>query len=110
MCGVEEDESDEEFDPAGKKIKKKPRAKASTVPAAEEARPDAHTLKEHHDFMFSSSFQDNDFAGGFVSLSSQMGGFGLDDNLGDLGAEIGDELARELGWGMPETNECVGLG
>ena len=59
--------------------------------------------------MFSSSFQDNDFAGGFVSSSSQMGGFGLDDNLGDLGAEIGDELARELGWGMPETNECVGL-
>ena len=101
---TEEDETDEDFDPSGKKTKKKAKAKplSATSAALEQARPDAHTLQEHHAFLLSSSFQENDYEGaGFVSSSSQMGGFGLEDNLGDIGAEIGDELARELGWGLP---------
>ena len=81
------------------------RTKASSISAVEDPRVDAHTLKEHHDFMFHSSFVGPDSAmGGIVSSSSQLGGgFGFDDNF-DLG-DIGDELARELGegWGVSAT-------
>ncbi|KAF7791880.1 hypothetical protein EIP86_002904 [Pleurotus ostreatoroseus] len=99
------DSSDGEFDPTNKGKRKKTRAKASSISAVEQPRLDAHTLKENHDFMFSSSFAGPDNAmGGLISSSSQFGGFGFDDNL-DLGGDIGDELARELGegWGAPAT-------
>lgn len=68
-----------------------------------------HTLQEHNDFMLSSSFDASfgaDGFGGLVPSSSQVGGYGYDDNFLeglDIGADIGAELAKELGdgWGMP---------
>lgn len=59
--------------------------------------------------MLSSSFDASfgaDGFGGLVPSSSQVGGYGYDDNFLDgldIGADIGAELAKELGdgWGMP---------
>lgn len=69
-----------------------------------------HTLEENHDIFLAgsldTSFGGGDF-GGIVPSSSQFGGgFGLRDNFLDgmeLGGDIGDELAQELGadWGGP---------
>ncbi|KAJ3551713.1 hypothetical protein NM688_g4549 [Phlebia brevispora] len=103
----EEEGSDEEFDPSGKKRKRKARAKGSSISTVEEPRLDAHTLKENHELLFSGSFDrslHDSVPGGFVSSSSQFGGFGFDDNFMDVG-DIGDELARELGegWGGVST-------
>lgn len=100
-------ESDDEYDPSGsKKSKKKPKSKGSPISLAEQGRADLHKLQEDHSYLLSSSlheaFQD---AGGVGPSSSQFGGgFQFDDNFlegVDLGGDIGDELARELGegWG-----------
>ena len=77
--------------------------KPSSISAVEHGRGDLHTLQEDHGHLLSSSldaaFQD---MGGMVPSSSQFGGFALDDNFFeavDLGGDIGDELARELGEG-----------
>ena len=76
-------------------------------------RGDTHTLKENHDLILSASV-DNSFRnegfGGIAPSSSQFGGgFGFDDDFLaglDGGADIGDELAKELGegWGAPMSN------
>jgi meiotic recombination protein REC8, fungi type len=113
----EEMNSDDDFG-AKKKGKKKGNAKISYIPQAEQLRAGLHTLQEHNDYMFTSSFDASFGAGGFggpVASSSQIGGYGLDDNFLDgldIAADIGAELARELGegWGAPSdhpVSECV---
>lgn len=108
MWKDEADNSDDDFG-RPKKNKKKGRAKASSVSLAEQARADAHTLQEHNNFMIPSSIGDSFSAAGFGGLgpsSSQAGGaFGLDDDFLeglDLGGDIEEELAKELGegWGV----------
>lgn len=66
-----------------------------------------HTLEEHHEHLLSASFEQSFYAndpGGDIS-SSQAGPvfenfFAFSDGL-EVGEGIGDELARELGWGSP---------
>ena len=113
----EEDEnegSDDDFDPTCKKPKSKGKQKQKEPPlsaTAEHGRA-LHTLEEHHNHLLTAAF-DGSLTGsvqggpGFAASSSQVdGGFGFDDNLFALpdgmgGADIGDELAQELGegWG-----------
>lgn len=98
--------SDDEFDPTGKKGKKKSKAKPPSSIGSVQLRLDTHTLRENHEFAFPSSTQGNAFdAGGVVASSSQFGGVGFDDNFMELG-DLGDELARELGegWGAAPSN------
>ncbi|KAI0692763.1 Rec8 like protein-domain-containing protein [Cytidiella melzeri] len=105
--GDEDDEGDGSDDDFGvkKKGKKKAKTKSSSISQAEQPRADLHTLQEHNNFMISSSFDASFVAGGLVPSSSQVGGYGFDDNFLDgldIGADIGAELAKELGdgWGM----------
>lgn len=107
---------DDDFDPKSRKSKGKARAKAA--PVAENIRAALHTLDEHHDYLLSGSYDVSLNAGADVPSSSQFdAGFGYDfDNdlfnaAGgvDVGADFGDELARELGegWGaepLPDSN------
>ncbi|KAL6309946.1 hypothetical protein BKA93DRAFT_722097 [Sparassis latifolia] len=110
------EESDDEFDPtAKKKQKQKPREKPSSL--VENGRPNLHMLDEHHDHLLSGSFDvsfnGNAFEGAVPSSSQFDGGFGFSDDLFalpegiDLGGEIGDELARELGegWGISQNQQ-----
>lgn len=111
----DEDQSDGEFDPRNRPSKKR-RTKEPSVSAVDNARGDLHTLKENHDFVLSASFDvsfQDDVGGGIAPSSSQIGGFRFDDNfLGgvDIGGDIGDELAKELGpgWGAPADNVDAG--
>jgi len=110
--GDDEEDSEDEFDPTAKKRKQKAKAKARAPSSVmENLRANAHTLDEHHEHLFSGSF-DASFSGagfgGMVASSSQVdGGFDFGDDLFglpegiDFGGEIGDELAKELGegWG-----------
>ncbi|KAI0825105.1 Rec8 like protein-domain-containing protein [Trametes gibbosa] len=106
---------DEDFDPKAKRAKSKGKQRQKDAPSSaivEHARG-LHTLDEHHGHLlvdsFSGSIGGSAALGGPGPSSSQFdGGFGLgfDDNLfglpeGVAGADIGDELARELGdgWG-----------
>lgn len=89
-----------------------------------------HTLDENYEHFLSTSFEANASFTGLVPSSSQagsainFGSYAFDENLFgggdqlDLGldmiAEIGDDLARELGdgWGVDIQNlpaECVPL-
>ena len=108
----EDDNSDGDFDPTGRTSKRKARVKQSNIlSGVEQARIDTHTLRETHDFMYPGSFDHGtDFLGGIVSSSSQFGGFGFNDDLVDISAEIGDELARELGegWGASPVRSAKG--
>ncbi|KAH7930949.1 hypothetical protein BV22DRAFT_1101346 [Leucogyrophana mollusca] len=97
-------DSDGEYDPKSKK--KKAKGQKLSAPAAENIRANTHTLNENHEYILASSF-DASFGGGGANnpSSSQVEGFGFDDNFFgvfdglDLGEGIGDELARELGEG-----------
>ncbi|KAI0655106.1 Rec8 like protein-domain-containing protein [Cubamyces menziesii] len=113
--------SDEDYDPKSKKAKNKGKQKQKDAPSSaivEHARA-LHTLDEHHDHLLTGSHSDSvrgsALGGGVGPSSSQFDGgfgFGFDDNVfalpeGAGGADIGDELARELGedWGVsaPQT-------
>ncbi|KAI1797908.1 hypothetical protein LXA43DRAFT_969106 [Ganoderma leucocontextum] len=106
--------SDDEFDPKSKKPKSKGKQKQNDVPSSivpEHARA-LHTLAEDHKHLLTAVF-DGSLSGsghggtGFAVSSSVIdSGFGFDEDvfaLPDGGgvADIGDELARELGegWG-----------
>ncbi|KAI0651884.1 Rec8 like protein-domain-containing protein [Trametes meyenii] len=112
----EDNASDEDFDPKSKKAKSKGKQKQKDMPPSsaiiENARA-LHTLDEHHNLLLASTF------GGSIGGSAPGGGPGPSSsafNAGfDLGfddvfalpegageADIGDELARELGedWGV----------
>jgi hypothetical protein len=106
----EEVESEDEFDPKAKSKKSSRKNKAPQP--AEEPRADRYTLQEHHDHLLSNSF-DLSFSGNGVDpLSSQNGGFALDDIFLaatdglDIGEGLGDDLAKELGegWGVFPDN------
>lgn len=105
-----EGEADDDYDPKHAHVKKAGKNKANEP--QEDVRANACTLKEHHDHLLSNSF-DLSFSasqiplgGGQDTSSSQAEGFLNDpffsDGL-DLGGDMGDELARELGegWGAP---------
>ncbi|KAI0669869.1 Rec8 like protein-domain-containing protein [Trametes maxima] len=111
----EDNASDEDFDPKSKKAKSKGKQKQKDAPPSsviiENARA-LHTLDEHHNLLLSNAFGESiggSAAGAGPSSSAFDGGFdlGFDDNVfalpaGAGEADIGDELARELGedWGV----------
>ncbi|CDO71589.1 hypothetical protein BN946_scf184911.g59, partial [Trametes cinnabarina] len=110
---------DDDYDPRFKKPKSKAKQKQRDAPSSvivEHGRA-LHTLDEQHDYLLATSL-DNSLGfrggsaapgGGIEPSSSQFDGgfgFGFDDNVfalpaGAGEADIGDELARELGegWG-----------
>ncbi|RPD62913.1 hypothetical protein L227DRAFT_497993 [Lentinus tigrinus ALCF2SS1-6] len=105
--------SDDDFNPRSQKPKSKGKQRQSVPPlsaTAEHGRA-LHTLDEHHNHLLAAAFDGSLTASvqggpGFAASSSQVEGFGFDDNLFELpegagGPDIGDELARELGegWG-----------
>lgn len=112
---MDEDGEDDDFDPTATKkrqLKGGPKGAAKT----EAARKEAHTLEEHHEHLLSASF-DLSFdkaAPGDISSSQAAGRFddlfafsdGLD--LGEpFGDGLGDDLARELGWGASPAKSTV---
>ncbi|TCD71548.1 hypothetical protein EIP91_008929 [Steccherinum ochraceum] len=102
----DESESDEEYDPVTKKKKKKGKRKDTSLSQVGAGRGNLHTLDENYEYLLSGSFDVSfDATGlGMVGTSSSQAGFAFEDDfLGamDVGNDIGDELARELGadWG-----------
>ncbi|KAF8807392.1 hypothetical protein BYT27DRAFT_7099303 [Phlegmacium glaucopus] len=102
---LEDDDGD--FDPETQN-KKRSKASAKAAPKAETARKETHTLDEHHDHLLSASYEVS-FSqlgppGAECPSSSQVDApfenfFPFSDGL-DLGEGLGDDLARELGWGV----------
>ncbi|TEB35062.1 hypothetical protein FA13DRAFT_1788657 [Coprinellus micaceus] len=119
------DSSDSEFDPTQPNKKSKSNKPKASLGPVEAARKDAHILLEHHEHLLSNTFDlsfgnagdQSFFAGlpgthgaGGSSSQNEGGGFSFDENpfqlsdgldLGGDGFVLGDELARELGWGSP---------
>lgn len=105
------DVDDEEYEEGSARQRKK--KKRSLIEPHEDARAEAVTLKESYDHLLSNNSFDVSFssqAPGAADISSSQAdnGFvdpffadGIDLGIGDLG----DELAREMGWGVPPT--CV---
>lgn len=106
--------SDEDFDPKAKP--KKDKGKIPKNSTMEVARREAHTLNEHHEHLLLDSLDmppEGSFhsgPGGIDLSSSQVdGGFVFEDNFFgpsdglDLVGGLADELARELGWEINET-------
>lgn len=99
------DAEDEDFDPTQKKNKRvKVVSKDSAEPEA--VRRETHTLEEHHEDILSASY-DLSFNGSARDdpSSSQIAGPGFDNFFSDAledgagyGLELGEDLARELGW------------
>ncbi|KAH9858181.1 Rec8 like protein-domain-containing protein [Lenzites betulinus] len=116
---------DEDFDPKAKRAKSKGKQKQKDAPSSAlvEHGRGLHTLDEHHGHLlvdsFSGSISGSAPLGGPGPSSSQFdGGLGLgfDDGLFNLpegagGADIGDELARELGegWGGSALQDMHGV-
>jgi len=102
---VMEDEDDDDFDPNEKK-KGKAKAVKNPAPATEALRKEQHTLDEHHEHLFSASFDlsFNTNISGQGPSSSQVDApfdnfFPFSDGL-EVGDDLGDDLARELGWNI----------
>ncbi|KAF9526495.1 Rec8 like protein-domain-containing protein [Crepidotus variabilis] len=102
------EEPDSDFDPTQKQKKTAKRA-APSLP--EQVRKEAHTLEEHHEDILAASYDlsfnasGGDPAGGLDPSSSQIGGgfdnFFFSDGIdAGEGLGLGDDLARELGWGF----------
>lgn len=116
ICTDEENDrgSDDEFDPKSKKPKSKGKQRQNDAPSSiipEHARA-LHTLEEDHNYLLAAAFEGSlsgsgQGGAGFEPSSSVIdGGFAFDDDVFALPegagvADIGDELARELGegWG-----------
>ena len=118
-----EEEDDDEYNPKSKKAKSKSKEKDVPSAAGEQARA-LHTLDENHNRLMFGALNSSitgsiQGVGGPEPSSSMMdGGFGFDDVFAfpaDAGgADIGDELARELGegWGasaVVPAGPCVQL-
>ncbi|RXW15504.1 hypothetical protein EST38_g10349 [Candolleomyces aberdarensis] len=114
-----DEEDDDDFDPTQATKKKQKAKQPKPSKAIEAARNDPHTLTEHHEHVLSATF-DLSFAGDGSNHAQGHGlssshpeaplDLGFDDNpfalsdgldLGGDGFMLGDELARELGWGSP---------
>ncbi|KAJ2920204.1 hypothetical protein MD484_g235, partial [Candolleomyces efflorescens] len=112
-----EDDDDDDFDPTQAAKKKQKAKQPKPSQAIEAARNDLHTLTEHHEHVLSATF-DLSFVGEGPNLAEGHGPssshpeapLDFDDNpfilsdgldLGGDGFMLGDELARELGWGSP---------
>jgi meiotic recombination protein REC8, fungi type len=100
-------EDDDDFDPETQK-KRRSKASAKVAPGAETARKETHTLDEHYDHLLSASyelsFSQPGPPGAEGPSSSQVevpfeNFFPFSDGL-DLADGLGDDLARELGWGV----------
>lgn len=112
-------DDDEDFDPKTKQ-KKKDKEKHLKNSITEMARREAHTLNEHHEHLLMDSLEksiEGSFRsgqGGIDLSSSQVDGnfvfednfFGPPDGLDFVGG-LADELARELGWKINETQSDV---
>ncbi|PPQ76339.1 hypothetical protein CVT26_008967 [Gymnopilus dilepis] len=104
--GVIED-GDGDFDPNSNSEKKKRGKVNKAVPQIETVRKEAHTLDENHDYLLSASFDlsfNQDAVQGPMASSSQADAtfdnfLPFSDGL-DFGDGLGDDLARELGWGL----------
>ncbi|KAF5312434.1 hypothetical protein D9619_003276 [Psilocybe cf. subviscida] len=99
-------DNDEDFNDKSKG-KRKGRGGAPLASQTEAVRKEMHTLEEHHEHLLSASFEQSCHAGDAgVDISSSQAeplfenSFAFSDGL-ELGEGIGDELARELGWGSP---------
>jgi hypothetical protein len=106
------DQDDQDFDPTNKTSKRKKKSKP--IPPSEDVRTNRHILNEDLSHLlsnsFDASFSEPNLNISGIDLSSQSAavfGFG-DDFFGahdlDLGGDIGDELARELGEGWGGNN------
>lgn len=97
---------DADFDPNSDK-KKRAKAHPKVVPQVEIVRKEAHTLDENHEYLLSASF-DLSFtqdAGQAPRTSSSQADVAFDNFLPlsdglDFADGLGDDLARELGWGL----------
>lgn len=117
---ADDDEGDGDFDPRSKKAKSKGKQKEAPLSTTAEHARGLHTLEEDYDHLLAAAF-DGSLSGtgsaqgptAFAASSSQAdGGFAFDDVFAlpeDVGgADIGDELAQELGegWGGSTQYDC----
>jgi hypothetical protein len=103
-------DDDDAFDPNQKK-KKRSKIVSKDIAEPEAVRKETHTLEEHHEHLLSASY-DLSFNGsahdaGQDPSSSQIAGAGFDNFFSDIledggayGLDLGEDLARELGWGI----------
>ncbi|KIY71651.1 hypothetical protein CYLTODRAFT_487083 [Cylindrobasidium torrendii FP15055 ss-10] len=103
------DVDDEEYEEGNARQQKK--KKRPTIEPHEDARAEAVTLKESYEHLLSNNSFDVSFssqAPGAADISSSQADVGFVDPFFadgvDLGiGDLGDELAREMGWGVPPT-------
>lgn len=112
-----DEDEDDDFDPTQATKKKQKAKQPKPSQAIEAARNDPHTLTEHHEHVLSATF-DLSFVGDGsnhaqghgpssshpeapLNLDFDDNPFVLSDGLDLDGFMLGDELARELGWGSP---------
>jgi len=111
-------DDDEDFDP-NQKRKKRSKIVSKDVAEPEAVRKEAHTLEEHHEHILSASY-DMSFNGSgrdaeLDRSTSQVGGPGFDNFFSDgledgggFGLELGEDLARELGWAISPIKSIRG--
>lgn len=101
------EDGDGDFDPETQN-KRRSRAKAKVPPGTDIARKETHTLDEHHDHLLSASYELSFSQAGPLDADGPSSSqaerpfenfFPFSDGF-DLGDGLGDDLARELGWGV----------
>jgi meiotic recombination protein REC8 len=110
------DADDDDFDPNQKK-KKRSKTVSKDAPELEAVRKEAHILDEHHEHILSASY-DLSFNGSSRDAGldpSTVGDPGFDnffsdglEDAGGYGMELGEDLARELGWGISPVKSVRG--
>lgn len=112
---MDEDAEDDDFDPTATK-KKQTKGAPKVAAKTEAARKEAHTLEEHHEHLLSASFDlsfdktapgdisSSQAAGGFDDLFAFSDGLDIGETFGD---GLGDDLARELGWGASPAKSAA---
>lgn len=111
-------DDDEDFYPNQKK-KKRSKTVSKDAAEPEAVRKEAHTLEEHYEHILSASY-DVSFNGSgrdaeLDPSTSQVGGPGFDNFFSDgledgggYGLELGEDLARELGWAISPIKSVRG--
>ena len=112
---MDQDAEDDDFDPTATK-KKQTKGAPKVAAKTEAARKEAHTLEEHHEHLLSASFDlsfdktapgdisSSQAAGGFDDLFAFSDGLDIGETFGD---GLGDDLARELGWGASPAKSAA---